>query len=93
MLAQITGFPVKQSIMAIPDPTQTAHHNWTDSCVITGHLVADFWLGTEFRTNYHAQLLKNWIAELHQEWGREAEEAFGEAVLKLTKLEIRQFSR
>ena len=36
----ITGLPVKQAGIALPDPTWTAGANWTASCVITGHLVA-----------------------------------------------------
>ena len=36
----ITDLTVKQSGIALPDPTQTAGANWTASCVITGNLVA-----------------------------------------------------
>ena len=36
----VTGLPVKQVELALPDPTQTAPKNWTASCVTTGHLVA-----------------------------------------------------
>ena len=32
---------VKQLGLALLDPTQTAPENWTESCVITGHLVAE----------------------------------------------------
>ena len=40
MLSQkITGFPYKQTGMAIPDTTYTAHRNWTASCVVTIYLV------------------------------------------------------
>ena len=35
----ITGMPVKQSRIDLPDPTQTAGGKWTASYVITGHLV------------------------------------------------------
>ena len=36
----VTGLPIKQAGLALPDPYQTAPENWTTSCVITGHLVA-----------------------------------------------------
>ena len=35
-----TRLPVKQEGLAIPDPDLTAPENWTESCVITGHLIA-----------------------------------------------------
>ena len=35
----ITGLPVEQAGITLPDPTWTAGANWTTSCVITGHLV------------------------------------------------------
>ena len=34
----ITGLPVKQAVIALPNPTWTMGANWTASCVITGHL-------------------------------------------------------
>ena len=34
-----TRLLVKQAGMAITDPVLTAPENWTESCVITGHLV------------------------------------------------------
>ena len=36
----ITGLPVKQAGIDLPNPTWTAGSNWTTSCVITGHLAA-----------------------------------------------------
>ena len=36
----ITGLPVKQAGIALPDPTWIAQANWAASCMITGHLVA-----------------------------------------------------
>ena len=35
-----TCLPLKQSVLALPDPMKTAPENWTASCVVTGHLVA-----------------------------------------------------
>ena len=31
----VTGMPVKQAGVALPDPTQTVRDNWTAYCVIT----------------------------------------------------------
>ena len=40
--------PVKQAGLAHPDPTNIAPENWTDSCVIIGHLVAVLRVHAEF---------------------------------------------
>ena len=32
---RITRLPVKQAVLALPEPSQTAPENWTASCVIT----------------------------------------------------------
>ena len=36
----VTGLPVKQAGIALPDPTQNPRANWKVSCVITVHLVS-----------------------------------------------------
>ena len=54
---EITGLPVKQDGIALPNPTQTAGSNWTVSCVITGHLVAALRGTAEFRSGDHALLM------------------------------------
>ena len=48
-----TRLPVKQAVLALPDPSQTVPENWTASCVITGHLVAALRGQVEFRTADH----------------------------------------
>ena len=45
----ITGLPVKQAGIALPDPNQTSGANWTAYCVITGHLVTALRWTDEFR--------------------------------------------
>ena len=36
----VARLSVKQAGLALSDPSQKSHENWTASCVITGHLVA-----------------------------------------------------
>ena len=50
---EITRLPVKQTGMALPDPTQTDPANWQASCVITGHLVSALRGQVPFRTGFH----------------------------------------
>ena len=54
---EITGLPVKQDGISLPNPTQTSRDTWTGSCVITGHLVAALHGTAEFRTGDHALLM------------------------------------
>ena len=57
----ITCLPVKQAVLAIPDPTLTSLENSTASCVITGHLVAVLRVQVKFRTaDYSAYLQEVW---------------------------------
>ena len=49
----VTHLPVKQAGLDLPDPSQTAPENCTESCVITGHLVSALRGQVEFRTEYH----------------------------------------
>ena len=53
----VTRMPVKQSGLALPDPTLMAPENWTASCVITGLLVAALRGQVEFRTADHSACL------------------------------------
>ena len=46
----ITCLCVKQTVLALPNTTQTAPENWRASCVITGDLVAALRGQVEFRT-------------------------------------------
>ena len=59
----ITCLPVKQAVLAIPDPTLTSLENSTASCVITGHLVTVLRVQVKFRTaDYSAYLQEVWTA-------------------------------
>ena len=53
----VTCLQVKQAGLALPDTTKTAQENWTDSCVITGHLVAELRGQEEFKMEDHATIL------------------------------------
>ena len=71
----------KQSGLAIPDPVKTAPENWTASCVITGHLVADLRGQDVFRTDDHTACLRGGrLAVRHQ--GEQRAEATLTAVLE-----------
>ena len=54
----VTRLPVKEMVLALPDPTNTAPENWTASCVIRGHLVALLRFQEEFRTADHSACLQ-----------------------------------
>ena len=45
---EITGIPVKQAGIVLPDPTWTSGANWTVFCVIMGHLVTALHRTDEF---------------------------------------------
>ena len=53
----ITGLPVKQARIALPNPTWTAEEIWTASCVITGHLIVALRRTAESRSGNHALLM------------------------------------
>ena len=50
--------PVKQTGLALTDPTKTGPKNWTASCVITGNLVAALRFQEEFRTADHSAYMR-----------------------------------
>ena len=54
----VTHLPVKQAVLALPDPSQTAPENWIASCIITVHVVAALWGQVEFRTADHLTCLQ-----------------------------------
>ena len=54
----VTRLPVKQAVLAVPDPSQTAPEDWTASCVIIGHLVASLRVQVEFRAADHSDCLR-----------------------------------
>ena len=53
----VTRLPVKQVVLALPDPTKTDPENCMVSCVITRHLVAGLRGQVEFRTADHSECL------------------------------------
>ena len=53
----VTSLPLKHAVLDLPDTTKTAHENWMDSCVITGHLVTALRGQEEFRTSDHSTCL------------------------------------
>ena len=74
----ITGLPLNQAGIALPNPTQNAEANWTASCVITGHLVAALHGTDEFRSGYHALLMEEVREEIRRRHTEAAETALGE---------------
>ena len=54
----LTRLPVKQAGLALPEPNQIDHENWTASCVITGHLVTALRGQVEFRKADHSACLR-----------------------------------
>ena len=54
----ITGMPVKQAGIALPNPTRNAGENFTESCMITGHLVVALYGTAEFRSGNHALIVE-----------------------------------
>ena len=76
----VTGLPVKQVGLALPDPSQTASENWTASCVITGHLVAALRGQVEFRTADHSACLREGRTTVGRRGQRWAEEAMTAAL-------------
>ena len=54
----ITGLPVKQTGIALPNSTQTAGEKWTLSYVIIGHLVVSLHRTADFRSGDHALLIR-----------------------------------
>ena len=54
----VTCLPVKQAVLALPDPTQTAPENWMASCVITVDHVAALRVQVKFQTAYHLTCLR-----------------------------------
>ena len=75
----ITGLPVKQAGISLPDTTRAAGANWTASCRITGHLVAALHGTAEFRSGDHALLMGYGRYKTRWRHEEEAETALGEA--------------
>ena len=71
----VTRLPVKQAVMALSDPSQTAPENCTASCVITGHLVAALKGHVEFWTADHSAWLREGRTAVRRHGQIQAEEA------------------
>ena len=71
----ITHLPVKQEGLALPGPTQTSPENWTASCVITGHLIAELRGQVKFRTADHSACLREGQTAVRRRIQQRAEEA------------------
>ena len=66
MTRGVTHLLVKQDVFDLPDPSQTAPENCTESCVITGHLVSALRGQVEFRTADHSACLREGRAVVWQ---------------------------
>ena len=71
----VTRLLVKQTGLALPEPSQTAPDKWTASCIITGHLVAALSGQVEFRTAHHLACLRESRTAVRRRGQRRAEEA------------------
>ena len=75
----ITGLPVKQAGIPLPDPTRTPGEKWTASCMITGKLVAALCRTVKFRSDDHELLMGEGRDEIWQRHDEEAQTALGDA--------------
>ena len=75
----VTGLPVNQAGIALPEPTQTTGANRTASCVITGKLVAALRGMAEFRAGDHYLLMGEVGDEISRRHAKGAETALGAA--------------
>ena len=76
----VTSLPAKQAGLALPEPSQTSPENWTEYCVITGHLVAALRGQVEFRTSDHSACLREGRTAVRRRGQRQAEEALTAAL-------------
>ena len=76
----VTRLPVKQTLLALPEPTKTSPENWTASCVIKGHVVAAFRGQEEFRAAYHQAYLREGRDEVQKRNFLKEEEALVETL-------------
>ena len=75
---RFTCLPVKYVGLALSDPTLTPPNNWTASCVITVHLVAELRCLGEFRTENHTKYLREGIEGVHRRNARRSNKALVE---------------
>ena len=90
---RVALLPVKQAVLALPDPSQTAPDKWTASCVITGHLVAALRGQVEFRTADHSACLREGRMAVQRRGQRRAGEALMAALEGGEVLHARQLRR
>ena len=64
---RITHLTVKQARLAMPDPTQMAPENWTESCVITGNLFAALRGQVEFQTADDSAYLREGLTAVRRQ--------------------------
>ena len=75
----VTSLPVKKAMIALPDPNHTAKSNWTDSCVVIGHLVAALHGMAEFWSGDHGLLMRDFMDEIFRRHAKDAERTLGKA--------------
>ena len=89
----VACMPVKQAVLALPDPSQTAPDNWTASCVITGRLVAEFRGRVELRTADHSACLCEVRIAVWRQGQWQAGEALTDALEGAPVVHARQLQR
>ena len=75
----VTGLPVKQAMIALPEPTQTLRAKWMASCVITGHLVSALCGTAEFWSGNHAFFMIEVRDDIRWKHAEYTETSLGEA--------------
>ena len=71
---------VKQSVLALTDPTLTSPENWTESCVITGYIVAALRGQVEFQTADHSACIRQGRTAVRPRSTQRAEEALAATI-------------
>ena len=71
---------MRQAVLALPDGTKMAPENWTASCVITGHLVAELRGQVEFWRADHLTCLREGQTAVRRWEQSRAEEALTAAL-------------
>ena len=76
----VIRLPVKQAGLALLYPTLMAPENWTASCVITGHLIAELRGQVEFRTSDCSACLREGLTAVWRQSQHRAEEALAATI-------------
>ena len=90
---EITGLPVKQAGIYLPDPTRTVGAKWTASRVITGHLVAALCKTADFSLGNNSLLMGEGRDEIQRQHAEEAETVLGEAWAAALKPDARRLGQ